>query len=93
MQTVLDRRLLVITGKGGVGKTTIAAAAGLAAAGSGRRAIVVEVGQESRLPGLFGPNAPGHQLFQPRPVRRGEHLGRAVVVPPVRVHRADHGHP
>ena len=61
MQTVLDRRLLVITGKGGVGKTTIAAAAGLAAAGSGRRAIVVEVGQESRLPGLFGlaPAQPG----------------------------------
>jgi anion-transporting ArsA/GET3 family ATPase len=61
MQTVLDRRLLVITGKGGVGKTTIAAAAGLAAANSGRRAIVVEVGQESRLPGLFGlaPAQPG----------------------------------
>jgi hypothetical protein len=54
MQTVLDRKLLVITGKGGVGKTTIAAAVGLLAARSGRRAIVVEVGQENRLPALFG---------------------------------------
>lgn len=53
MQSLLDRRLLVITGKGGVGKTTIAAALGLAAARGGRRTLVVEVGQESRLPGLF----------------------------------------
>jgi anion-transporting ArsA/GET3 family ATPase len=54
MQTVLDSKLLVITGKGGVGKTTIAAAMGLLASSSGRRTIVVEVGQESRLPRLFG---------------------------------------
>lgn len=54
MQSILDRKLLVVTGKGGVGKTTIAAAVGLAAASTGRRAIVVEVGEESRLPALFG---------------------------------------
>jgi anion-transporting ArsA/GET3 family ATPase len=54
MQSVLDRKLLVVTGKGGVGKTTIAAAIGLLAARRGRRTIVVEVGEESRLPGLFG---------------------------------------
>jgi anion-transporting ArsA/GET3 family ATPase len=58
MQTVLDRKLLVITGKGGVGKTTIAAAAGMAGAASGRRTIVVEVGQERRLAQLFGIAAP-----------------------------------
>jgi anion-transporting ArsA/GET3 family ATPase len=54
MQSVLDRKLLVVTGKGGVGKTTIAAALGLLAARSRRRTIVVEVGEESRLPELFG---------------------------------------
>ncbi len=61
MQSLLDSKLVVITGKGGVGKTTIAAAVGLLAAESGRRAIVVELGQESRLPGLFGttPARPG----------------------------------
>jgi anion-transporting ArsA/GET3 family ATPase len=58
MQTALDRKLLVITGKGGVGKTTIAAAIGLLAANSGKRTIVVEVGQESRLPQMFGNPAP-----------------------------------
>ncbi len=54
MQSVLDRKLLVVTGKGGVGKTTIASALGLLAARGGRNTIVVEVGEESRLPGLFG---------------------------------------
>jgi len=61
MHSVLASKLIVITGKGGVGKTTIAAAVGLLAADSGRRTIVVEVGQESRLPALFGtaPPRPG----------------------------------
>jgi anion-transporting ArsA/GET3 family ATPase len=54
MQTLLDRKLLVITGKGGVGKTTMAAALGLVAARRGRRTLIVELGQESRLPLLFG---------------------------------------
>ncbi len=49
---------MVVTGKGGAGKTTIAAALGLLAARSGRRTIVVEVGEESRLPDLFGMTAP-----------------------------------
>jgi hypothetical protein len=59
MESLLaNRKLLVVTGKGGVGKTTIAAAIGLAAASSGRRTIVVEVGEESRLPTLFKTAAP-----------------------------------
>lgn len=36
-------RLAIVTGKGGVGKTTVAAALGLAAANSGRRTLLVEV--------------------------------------------------
>jgi anion-transporting ArsA/GET3 family ATPase len=54
MPSPLERQLLVVTGKGGVGKTTIAAAIGLLAAERGLRAIVVEVGEQGRLPGLFG---------------------------------------
>jgi anion-transporting ArsA/GET3 family ATPase len=53
MRSVLEHELVVITGKGGVGKTTIAAAVGLLAAQRGLRAIVVEVGDQTRLPGLF----------------------------------------
>jgi len=59
MQSLLDRRLLVITGKGGVGKTTIAAAVGLLAAREGRRTVVVEVGEQSRVAELFGVTPPG----------------------------------
>ena len=40
---LLDHELLVVTGKGGVGKTTVAAALGVAASRRGMRAIVVEV--------------------------------------------------
>jgi anion-transporting ArsA/GET3 family ATPase len=53
MQSLLERELVVITGKGGVGKTTIAAAIGLLAARRGLRTIVVEVGDQGRLPDLF----------------------------------------
>jgi anion-transporting ArsA/GET3 family ATPase len=54
MDSVFDRELLVVTGKGGVGKTTLASALGLLAAERGLRTIVVEVGEQSRLPELFG---------------------------------------
>jgi anion-transporting ArsA/GET3 family ATPase len=54
MTSLLERKLLVVTGKGGVGKTTIAAALGLLAAERGLRTIVVEVGDQARLPELFG---------------------------------------
>jgi len=59
MTSVLDRKLLVVTGKGGVGKSTIAAAIGLLAARRGHRTIVVELGDQARLPGLFGLADPG----------------------------------
>ena len=61
MASLLDRKLLFVTGKGGVGKTTMSCAIALLAAREGRRVVVVEVGEQSRLPGLFGvePPAPG----------------------------------
>lgn len=54
---MLERKLVVVTGKGGVGKTTIAAALGLAAAERGLRTIVVELGDQRRLPTLLADNA------------------------------------
>jgi len=59
MPSLLDRKLLFVTGKGGVGKTTMAAAIGLLAAREGRRTIVVEVGEQSRIPVLFGARPQG----------------------------------
>jgi anion-transporting ArsA/GET3 family ATPase len=59
MPGLLTRQLLFITGKGGVGKTTVAATLGLAAARAGRRTIVCEVGAQQRLPALFGATGGG----------------------------------
>src|SRR3954454_24953286 len=58
MRLSVQRRLVFVTGQGGVGKTTVAAALGLLAAERGRRTIVVEVGDQARLPELFGVPAP-----------------------------------
>lgn len=77
MPALLDRRLLVVTGKGGVGKTTVAAALGLLAARSGRRTLVVELSQQSRLAGMFGApeGEPG------REVRLSERLSSLTIDP------------
>jgi anion-transporting ArsA/GET3 family ATPase len=56
MPDLLDKRLLFVMGKGGVGRSTVAAALGLAAARQGRRTIVVEVAGQHRLAGAFGPD-------------------------------------
>jgi hypothetical protein len=58
---LLDKRLVVVTGKGGVGKTTVAAALGLLMARRGRRTVVCEVAQQERLAGLFGVHDVGHE--------------------------------
>ncbi len=54
VSTLLDKRLIFVTGKGGVGKTTVAAALGVAAARAGRRVLVCEVADQERLTSAFG---------------------------------------
>jgi anion-transporting ArsA/GET3 family ATPase len=49
----LDKRLVFVTGKGGVGKTTVAVALGLRAASEGRRAIVCEVAAQENASRIF----------------------------------------
>jgi anion-transporting ArsA/GET3 family ATPase len=51
--SLLAKRLVFVSGKGGVGKSTVAAALGLAAAGRGLRTLLVEVGGRERMSGLF----------------------------------------
>ncbi len=53
MSSLLERKLIVVTGKGGAGKTTVACALGLLAARRGLRTVVVELGGQHRLPALF----------------------------------------
>jgi anion-transporting ArsA/GET3 family ATPase len=50
---LLDRRLIFVTGKGGVGKSTVATALGLLAARRGRRTIVAELASQERIRDAF----------------------------------------
>jgi len=52
--SLLDRRLLIVTGKGGVGKSTVAAALGLLASRRGKRVLVAEVNAQERVAPLLG---------------------------------------
>jgi anion-transporting ArsA/GET3 family ATPase len=53
MTALLDKRLLFVMGKGGVGKSTVAAALGLLAARRGKRTIVCELAQQQRMSRIF----------------------------------------
>ena len=50
---LLDRRLIFVTGKGGVGKSTVAIALGLLAARRGLRTIVAELASQERVQRTF----------------------------------------
>jgi anion-transporting ArsA/GET3 family ATPase len=65
---LLDRRLLFVTGKGGVGKTTTAAALALLGAREGRRTLVCEMDAKGDLAGAYeaGPLAFEARELQPR---------------------------
>ncbi len=62
---LLERRLLFVTGKGGVGKTSVAAALALLAAGRGQRTLLVEIDARGAIADVLesGPTA-----FDPREV-------------------------
>ena len=53
MVGLLERRLIFVTGKGGVGKSTVATALGLLCARNGRRTIVAELASQHRIGETF----------------------------------------
>lgn len=64
---VLDRRLLIVTGKGGVGKSTIAAALALLAARYGKRVLLVEVDAKGNLSDAFEHRPVGYTHVEVHP--------------------------
>jgi hypothetical protein len=65
--TLLDRRLLIVTGKGGVGKSTLSAALALIAARSGKRVLVCEVNAQERVAPLLGAPPAGPRVSEALP--------------------------
>lgn len=54
IEQLSDKRLLVVTGKGGVGKSTLAAALAVQSAREARRTLVCEVNAKERISQLLG---------------------------------------
>ena len=65
---LLGRRLLVVTGKGGVGKSTVAAALALVAARQGKRVLIVDVDAKGTIAQRFEAGKIG---FKPKEVMPG----------------------
>ncbi len=53
LRDLLDKRLVFVTGKGGVGKSTVAIALGIAGARAGKRTIVCEVSAQEHTSRVF----------------------------------------
>jgi len=70
VETLLSRRLVLVTGKGGVGKSTVAAALAVAAQRRGRRTLLAEMGARAAMRSTLGGGSPGED---PLPLGRGLH--------------------
>ncbi|HEY7956778.1 MAG TPA: ArsA-related P-loop ATPase [Polyangia bacterium] len=63
---LFDRTLLVVAGKGGVGRTTVAAGLALAAAEKGKRVLLCQTKSKERLSTLFATRPVGTDLVRVR---------------------------
>ena len=67
MTALLDRRLLFVTGKGGVGKTTLSVALGMAAAAAGKRTLICEVDAKGNVADLLECGSVGFAPVEAQP--------------------------
>lgn len=65
--SLFDKRFVIVAGKGGVGKSTVAAAIGLAAARRGLRTLIAELNTTEKVPLFFGLPPVGYQLREVAP--------------------------
>jgi len=77
------KKLLIFSGKGGVGKSTVTAAAAVAAARAGKRVLVVEIGEHETMSRIFGGPAVGYAgAIVHRPDRSGAPPITAMCITP-----------
>ncbi|MGQ0505382.1 MAG: ArsA family ATPase [Myxococcaceae bacterium] len=62
MAALFSKRLLIVSGKGGVGKSSIAAALGLLSAREGKRTLICEVNSQERISTFLGKEPVGAEL-------------------------------
>lgn len=67
MHPIFDKKVLIVSGKGGVGKTTVAAALARAAAREGKRVCLVEIEEAESFRRLLGADLG----FDPAPIAEG----------------------
>ncbi|MEA2487654.1 MAG: hypothetical protein QOF16_1308 [Actinomycetota bacterium] len=67
LEEFLAPRILIVSGKGGVGKTTVAAALALVTARTGRKVCLAEVDRKGTLAKLFGAEVPGYDPVELSP--------------------------
>jgi anion-transporting ArsA/GET3 family ATPase len=64
--SLFDKQLVIIAGKGGVGRTTVAAAMAMASAHKGKRVLLAQTKSKERLSRLFGVPPVGTELARLR---------------------------
>lgn len=65
--SILDRRVVLVTGKGGVGKTTVSALVALRAARAGKRVLLCETSGSTQVPALFRARGRGYEAVEVAP--------------------------
>ncbi len=80
LDRLAERQLVVVTGKGGVGKTTLSAVLGRLLAGRGRRVLLLEVDPRESLHQALGTEPSGGAIIQVGPRLWTQNLQAGAVI-------------